>query len=104
MHAVFGERQVAVAAEMTKRFERFFRGPLSAAIAFYKEEPVRGEFTIVLEGAPQQSETWDEDRVRSALAAGLKGDQSPSQLARQVAADSGWPRSKVYDLLQRLQQ
>lgn len=101
---VFGERQVAVAAEMTKRYERFFRGSLGEAVEFHCQEPARGEFTIVLAGAPSDEGAWDEARVRAALVEGLDGDQKPSQLARQVAADAGWTRSQVYDLLQEIQK
>lgn len=101
MHAVFGDRQVAVAAELTKLFERFFRGSLAEALEFIEKEPARGEYTLVVAGA-QRSETWDEARVLDALRAG--GDQPPSQLAREIASQAGWPRSKVYDLLQSLQK
>lgn len=104
MQAVFGERQVAVAAEITKLYERFFRGDLGEAAELYTQEPARGEFTIVLAGAPQSEGAWDEARVRAALEAGPAGEQSPSQLARSVAAESGWKRSEVYDLLQRLEE
>lgn len=102
MLAVFGERQVAVAAEMTKLYERFFRGSLQAAVTHFGQEPARGEFTIVLAGAPAEEGAWDAARVRAALQAGMDGKVKPSQLARQVAADSGWKRSDVYDLLQGL--
>jgi 16S rRNA (cytidine1402-2'-O)-methyltransferase len=102
MQAVFGERQVAVAAEMTKLYERFFRGSLQEAITFFGKEPARGEFTIVLAGAPAEEGVWDAVRVRAALQAGLDDKMKPSQLARQVAAESGWKRSDVYDLLQKM--
>lgn len=104
MFAIFGDRQVAVAAELTKRFERFFRGSLQEAVNFYQQEPIRGEFTIVLAGAPEDRPEWDENQVIAALSAGLSGNASPSQLARQVAAEAGWPRSRVYSMLQELQQ
>jgi 16S rRNA (cytidine1402-2'-O)-methyltransferase len=103
-YAVLGNRRIAVAAEMTKLFERFFRGSLKEALDFYEEEPARGEFTVVLEGAPRDSGAWDEAQVLAALKLGLAGDKSPSQLARQVAADSGWKRSEVYDLVRGLQR
>jgi 16S rRNA (cytidine1402-2'-O)-methyltransferase len=102
LHAVLGEREVAVAAELTKMYERFFRGSLQAAVDFYTNEPARGEFTIVVAGASQQEGAWDEERVRGALIAGADAGLAPSQLARNVAAESGWARSKVYDLLQSL--
>lgn len=104
MLEAFGPRQVAVAAEMTKLYERFFRGSLDEALAFYREEPARGEFTIVLAGAGEERGVWDAARVRAALEAGMNGEQRPSQLARQVAAQAGWKRSDVYDLLQELRK
>lgn len=103
LREVLGDRQVAVAAELTKMYERFFRGSLSEAFALYEREPARGEFTIVVAGAQTAAE-WDEVRVRDALKVGLGGDQPPSQLAKQVAAAAGWPRSKVYALLQEIQK
>lgn len=103
LHTVLGERQVAVAAELTKMYERFFRGTLSEAAAFYAKEPARGEFTLVVAGAPQAEPSWNEEQVKSVLRAGLK-DASPSQLAKQVAAQTGWPRSRVYALLEQLRK
>jgi 16S rRNA (cytidine1402-2'-O)-methyltransferase len=102
LHEVLGDRQVVVAAELTKMYERFFRGSLQAAVDFYAKEPTRGEFTIVVAGASLQEADWDEERVRRALQAGADAGLAPSQLARNVAAESGWPRSKVYDLLQSM--
>lgn len=48
--AVLGDRQVAVSREMTKRHEELFTGLLSGAIDHFKEP--RGEFTLVIAGAP----------------------------------------------------
>lgn len=103
LQSVLGDRQVTVAAEMTKKFERFFRGTLSEAVIHFEKEPVRGEFTIVLAGAKVGDELWSEQQVSSLLEEGLNGSLPPSQLARQVAAQSGWTRSKVYKRLQKVQ-
>ncbi len=103
LQAILGERQVAVAAELTKLYERFFRGLFSEAIAFYEAEVVRGEFTIVVAGAQAEAEAWDDARVLAALK-DAKGGETPSQLARRVAASAGWPRSQVYELLQKMSQ
>jgi 16S rRNA (cytidine1402-2'-O)-methyltransferase len=104
MHEILGDRQVCVAAEMTKMYERFYRGTLGEALAYYEKEPARGEFTIVVAGAPVETERWSNDRVQAALRVGLSEDEKPSQLARRVAAESGWVRSAVYDLLQDLRK
>ncbi len=103
LHSVLGERQVAVAAELTKLYERFFRGTLSEAAAFYAKEPARGEFTLVVAGAAPDEKAWDEEQVKSVLRAGLESTP-PSQLAKQVAAETGWPRSQVYTLLEQLRK
>lgn len=102
--AALGERQVAVAAELSKMFERFFRGSLSEAIEFYKNEPARGEFTVVVSGKPESLAKWETRAVHEALRAGLKKKTKPSALAKEVAAESGWPKSDVYDLLQEIQK
>ncbi|HRN49822.1 MAG TPA: 16S rRNA (cytidine(1402)-2'-O)-methyltransferase [Anaerolineales bacterium] len=103
LYGVLGERRVAVAAELTKLYERFFRGTLSEAANFYAKEPARGEFTLVVAGAVLEEKNWDEEQVKSLLRAGL-ADTPPSQLAKHVAAETGWPRSQVYTLLEQLRK
>ena len=47
---VFGDRQVSVARELTKKFEEVFRGTVTEAIEKFQRTPLRGEFTIVIAG------------------------------------------------------
>ena len=47
---VFGDRQVSVARELTKKFEEVVRGKVTEAIEKFQETSPRGEFTIVMEG------------------------------------------------------
>jgi 16S rRNA (cytidine1402-2'-O)-methyltransferase len=51
--AELGDRPVAVGREMTKLFEEFVRGPVSAVRGHFGEHPPRGEFTIIIAGAPK---------------------------------------------------
>jgi 16S rRNA (cytidine1402-2'-O)-methyltransferase len=55
--AVLGERQVALASELTKLHECTWRGPLSAAIAHLEAESPRGEYAIVIGGAGLHAES-----------------------------------------------
>ncbi|MBX6771693.1 MAG: 16S rRNA (cytidine(1402)-2'-O)-methyltransferase [Chloroflexi bacterium] len=48
---VFGDRRAAVANELTKRFEKIYRGRLSTLLDKLRTEPARGEYTIVIDGA-----------------------------------------------------
>ncbi len=47
----FGDRQVVIGRELTKKFEEFVRGTCSEVLEYYEHHPVKGEFVIVLAGA-----------------------------------------------------
>jgi len=49
---VLGDRPAVAARELTKKFEEVVRGSLSALIAHFQQTEPRGEFTIVVGGAP----------------------------------------------------
>ena len=48
MLVVFGDREVAVARELTKKFEEVRHGKISALLEYFKPEKTRGEFVIIL--------------------------------------------------------
>lgn len=99
LRAVLGERRVAVARELTKLHEEIWRGPAGEAIAYYEANAPRGEITLVVAGAdPDDRPAWTADQVREALARRLAAGEPRSAAARAVAAESGWPRRRVYDL------
>jgi len=49
--AVYGDRQAAVANDLTKMFESVERGPISELLKIYSSKDGRGEYTIVIAGA-----------------------------------------------------
>lgn len=54
--AVFGtDRRGAICREMTKRYEETIRATLGELLSWAKSNEVRGEITMVLEGAPSNS-------------------------------------------------
>jgi 16S rRNA (cytidine1402-2'-O)-methyltransferase len=50
---VYGDRQAAVANDLTKKFEQVDRGCLSELIPQYADQKLRGEFTVVIAGKDQ---------------------------------------------------
>ncbi len=50
LYAVFGERQVVMARELTKKFEQFYRATFSQLIAFLENSSVKGEIVLIIEG------------------------------------------------------
>ncbi len=98
MEAILGgSRLCAICRELTKLHEEVWRGTLAQACAEWKDRQPRGEFTLVVSGAPLPT-AWDEDRVRETLTSLLARGVGRSTAARQVARESGWPRRAVYAL------
>jgi 16S rRNA (cytidine1402-2'-O)-methyltransferase len=97
-----GNRQVAVARELTKLHEQIWRGSLSAAQAYFTENEPRGEFTLVVAGKNRDAAvTWNEDKILIAIRSGLENGESPSALARRLAEESGWERRTLYQMVSR---
>jgi len=96
---VCGDRRLAVASELTKLYEEVWRGTVSASIEHYSQHPPRGEFTLVLAGAPEGGQAaWEEERVRRALEELAQEGMSRRDAAAHVAAMARWPKRDVYRL------
>lgn len=91
------ERPVALARELTKLHEEHWRGTLAEAVQHVAEREPRGEYVIVLAGAPEPEEA-DDDAVRRALAAARSEGLSTRDAAARVAAELGVPKRRAYDL------
>ncbi len=91
-----GQRSVAIARELTKLYETVWRGTLDAATAHVTTTAPRGEYVIVLEGAPPRGEVSD-DEIRSALHAALDGHSRKDAVA-EVVVQLEVPKRRVYDL------
>ncbi len=100
--AGLGNRPVCAAREMTKMFEEFWRGELSAALEHFQAHPPRGEFTLVVAGkSKSESVRWSQEELRAALAAELKKNKSAKEISADLAQVSGWSKKEIYALLNR---
>ncbi|MEY2927528.1 MAG: rRNA ((1402)-2-O)-methyltransferase [Pseudomonadota bacterium] len=91
---VLGDRDAAVAREISKRFEECVTGTLSALAARYTGAPPKGEIVIVV-APPGDAPPASEDAVEAALAMALL-TQPPAQAARDVAKAYGADRKSLY--------
>lgn len=103
LREVLGDRQIAVAREITKLHEEIFRGSISDAVQHYTNQPARGEITLVVAGYVEQVERWSEERLQTAIERELEANRSPTQIASQLASRSGWPRREIYHLILQIQ-
>jgi 16S rRNA (cytidine1402-2'-O)-methyltransferase len=95
MEILGSDRPIVLGRELTKMYEEFIRGSLSEVLANLRAAGPRGEFTIILGGAPG-TERWSEQQVRSAFERELAGGASRTEAARAVSALSGWSRKQIY--------
>ena len=94
-----GNRPVAVAREITKLYEEFYRGDVAGAREHFTVNEPRGEFTLVVAGNMAADTTWTEASLKSALETGIAAGESPSSLAKRLAKESGWKRRDIYQLI-----
>jgi 16S rRNA (cytidine1402-2'-O)-methyltransferase len=97
-----GERRAAVARELTKLFEETRAGTLTELAGYYAEAPPRGEVTVVVAGSgkPVREERPHDPaaRARALLAQGM----TRSDVAAQIAAETGITRNAAYRLVNDL--
>ncbi|MFO0724968.1 MAG: 16S rRNA (cytidine(1402)-2'-O)-methyltransferase [Myxococcota bacterium] len=95
---VLGDRQACVARELTKHFETFDRGSLSALLSRYAEGTL-GEVVIIVDGAsaaPAEDRTAAiKDEVLRLSSSGLK----TAEAARRLAGAFGLTRQEAYQAL-----
>jgi 16S rRNA (cytidine1402-2'-O)-methyltransferase len=91
-----GNRRVALARELTKMYEDVWRGTLDDAVEHLDTTAPRGEYVIVLEGAPPRGEVSDEE-IRSALHVALEG-HTRKDAVEAVVGQLEVPKRRVYDL------
>ena len=100
LETILGDRQMAVARELTKIHEEILRMPIARARRHFDEHAPRGEFTLVVEGSlPQEAEIWSELHLKSTIMDSLKQDETSTALAARLASESGWERRSVYKLI-----
>ncbi|MCX4666646.1 16S rRNA (cytidine(1402)-2'-O)-methyltransferase [Streptomyces sp. NBC_01381] len=98
MAEAFGdERRAAVCRELTKTYEEVKRGSLKE-LAEWAADGVRGEITVVVEGAPEKSpgELGPDELVRRVRVREEAGERRKEAIAA-VAAEAGVPKRDVFD-------
>ena len=99
MASVFGnERGISLCRELTKLHEEVVRTTLGEAVELYKENPPRGEFVLVVAGAPdepKQAATAEDAAAR--VAELVEGGMSRKDAIKQTAKELDLPKNVVYD-------
>ena len=96
-----GDRPVALCRELTKIHEEVIVTTLSEAVARYETEAPRGEFVVIVGGAPAEEAAPPTPEEAAVLARALIEDEgvSMSEAAKRIAAETGLKKSDIYRLL-----
>ncbi|MGJ8513680.1 16S rRNA (cytidine(1402)-2'-O)-methyltransferase [Carnimonas bestiolae] len=102
--ATLGERRLVLARELTKRFETFLEGSAEALLEIMAQDPnqARGEFVVIVEGAPAQAEQAGSVDPEQLLAAMLDAEVGIKQIAAVATRLLGGRKQQWYERAQQL--
>jgi 16S rRNA (cytidine1402-2'-O)-methyltransferase len=105
LREVLGDREAALARNLTKKDEEYIRGSLSAIGAeLASRAEIRGEYTVLVAAAPEP-DLQEADQLADRIARSLLERGIEPHVAREVVKDvTGLPRNRVYECVQGAQR
>ena len=95
-----GDRKISLCRELTKTHEEILRMTLSEAVAYHTEHPPRGEYVLVVEGAPEDAVSasvfWADMTVREHVAHYMDAGMDKKEAIKATAKDRGVPKNEIY--------
>ncbi|KAA1036189.1 16S rRNA (cytidine(1402)-2'-O)-methyltransferase [Macrococcus equipercicus] len=95
------QRKVALARELTKRYEQVVTLPVGELLLKLEEDiPLKGEFVVVIDGqydSIQQEQWWDALSLNAHVDHYIAAGQSSKDAIKQVAVDRGIKKREVYE-------
>lgn len=94
----FGDREISLCRELTKIYEEVLRFKLSEAVKYYSEIKPKGEFVIIVEGAPETFDNKDitlDDAVEM-VANLVDSGEKTSDACKNIAKISGYKKTELY--------
>ena len=105
LREALGNRRVALARELTKRFEEIVRCTLDEAIVKYAEESPKGEFVLVVEGADEKLlqeakiHSWADISLEEHVRIYTDKGMGKKDAMKKVAEERGMSKRDVYNSL-----
>lgn len=100
-----GDRKISLCRELTKKHETVFRGSLSEAVFWYKENPPKGECVMVLEGRSREEmeqearQQWEDMPLEAHMEHYMSQGIDKKEAMKLVAKDRGISKRDVYQAL-----
>lgn len=103
LYETLGDRRIVLARELTKKFEEYLRFSLKEAIDFYENNPPKGEFVVMVEGAneeelaEEQTHKWSNISLEEHVKLYMDKGMTKKEAISKVAADRGLSKRDVYN-------
>ncbi len=97
LYDTIGDRRICLARELTKINEEFIITQISEAKALYEQKDPRGEYVLIIEGAPDNAEHfWDRLSVAEHVHFYIDKGLSKMDAIKACAKDRGVPKNSIY--------
>ncbi len=108
MLEAFGDREIVLARELTKKFEEFFRTTIKGALRHYEENTPKGEFVLIINGKDKEELSEEikkelpspEELLKKYMREGIRGKDAVNRTAEELCL----PKREVYDLHLKLKE
>jgi 16S rRNA (cytidine1402-2'-O)-methyltransferase len=101
LHGVFGDRPLVVVTASEGVTGVVWRGTLGDALEEALVETGSEPCVLIIGGAREPAERWDEERLRAEVRRCVEQGLSAREIGRALVAESGWPRRAIYRLAVR---
>ncbi|WP_128896610.1 16S rRNA (cytidine(1402)-2'-O)-methyltransferase [Longirhabdus pacifica] len=103
---MWGNRNVVIARELTKKYEEFIRGSLSTCIEQLEGKEVKGECCIFVEGASEaekeQGQWWAALTIPQHVIHYIDQGHTKKEAIKQVAVDRDTPKREIYAIVMNM--
>ncbi len=98
MLEVFGDRDIAILRELTKKYEQALRFKLSDSIKHFEENEPMGEFVLVVSGAEEkEEEMFTHLSVKEHVDMYIKDGMDKKEAIKKCASDRNVPKRDIYN-------
>lgn len=95
MNDILGNREIAVARELTKYYEEVFRGKIKDAIEHFGNKAIKGEIVIVLQGGKPEKEEID---IEAELSKYIDDGLSKKEAIKKLSSEKNLSKNLVYKI------
>ncbi|HEX2926487.1 MAG TPA: 16S rRNA (cytidine(1402)-2'-O)-methyltransferase [Ruminiclostridium sp.] len=107
MYDAWGDRRIALARELTKRFEEVIRCSLYEAMERFQTEAPKGEFVVIIEGqdesilAEQERDKFSEISIEDHVNRYVEEGLTKKEAIKKAAEDRGLNKRDVYNAVMK---